>query len=103
MYGSLLSWRGSMVAATAALLLLAACSKKEEAAPAAAAPAVDPNAPEGQVDIVAWAGYIERGESDKAYDWVTQFEKDTGCKVNVKVAGTSDEMVSLMTQGGYDL
>src|SRR5262245_40776736 len=58
---------------------------------------------EGQVNIVAWAGYIERGETDKAYDWVTQFEKDTGCKVNVKVAGTSDEMVSLMTQGGYDL
>jgi len=59
--------------------------------------------PRGQVDIVAWAGYIERGETDKAYDWVTQFEQDTGCKVNVKVAGTSDEMVSLMTQGGYDL
>ncbi len=58
---------------------------------------------EGQVDIIAWAGYIERGETDKAYDWVSQFEKDTGCKVNVKVAGTSDEMVSLMTQGGYDL
>ena len=49
------------------------------------------------------AGYIERGETDKDYDWVTQFEADTGCKVNVKTAGTSDEMVSLMTQGGYDL
>ena len=55
---------------------------------------------EGQLDIVAWPGYIERGESDKAYDWVTQFEADTGCKVNVKTAGTSDEMVSLMTSGG---
>src|SRR5258706_12691961 len=51
---------------------------------------------EGEVDIVAWAGYIERGETDKAYDWVTDFEKETGCKVNVKVAGTSDEMVTLM-------
>ena len=58
---------------------------------------------EGQVDIVAWPGYIERGETDKDYDWVTPFETDTGCKVNVKTAGTSDEMVSLMTQGGYDL
>ncbi|WP_309570948.1 ABC transporter substrate-binding protein [Deinococcus sp.] len=58
---------------------------------------------EGQVSIVAWAGYIERGESDKAYDWVTGFEKQTGCKVSVKVAGSSDEMVSLMNQGGYDL
>ena len=25
-------------------------------------------------------------------------QKDTGCKVNVKTAGTSDEMVSLMTR-----
>lgn len=58
---------------------------------------------EGQVDIIAWAGYIERGESDPNYDWVTQFEKDTGCKVNVKVAGSSDEMVTLMNQGGFDL
>jgi putative spermidine/putrescine transport system substrate-binding protein len=58
---------------------------------------------EGQVDIVAWAGYIERGATDKAFDWVTDFEKKTGCKVNVKTAGTSDEMVSLMNEGGFDL
>lgn len=58
---------------------------------------------EGEVDIVAWAGYIERGDNDKNYDWVTGFEKDTGCKVNVKIAATSDEMVTLMNQGGYDL
>ncbi len=58
---------------------------------------------EGQVDIVAWPGYIERGETDKGYDWVTSFEKETGCKVNVKTAGTSDEMVALMNEGGFDL
>ena len=58
---------------------------------------------EGEVDIVAWPGYIERGETDKAYDWVTGFEKATGCKVNVKTAGTSDEMVALMNEGGFDL
>ena len=27
----------------------------------------------------------------------------TGCKVNVKTAGTSDEMVALMNEGGFDL
>ena len=53
---------------------------------------------EGEVDIIAWAGYIERGANDKNYDWVTQFEKDTGCKVKVKVANTSDEMVTLMNR-----
>ena len=58
---------------------------------------------EGQVDIVAWPGYIERGETDKNYDWVTDFEKTSGCKVNVKTAGTSDEMVALMNEGGFDL
>jgi putative spermidine/putrescine transport system substrate-binding protein len=58
---------------------------------------------EGQVDIVAWPGYIERGDTDKAYDWVTGFEAETGCKVNVKTAGTSDEMVALMNEGGFDL
>lgn len=59
---------------------------------------------EGQVNIIAWAGYIERGETDKNYDWVTQFEADTGCKVNVKTAGTSDEMVALMQEGSeFDL
>ena len=98
-----------LVIAVAAVLALAGCGKKqetattEEAAPAAAAGANASEALEGQVDIVAWPGYIERGETDKAYDWVTAFEQDTGCKVNVKTAGTSDEMVSLMTQGGYDL
>lgn len=59
--------------------------------------------PEGEVSIIAWPGYIERGASDKAYDWVTPFEKASGCKVTVKTAGTSDEMLQLMNQGGYDL
>jgi putative spermidine/putrescine transport system substrate-binding protein len=58
---------------------------------------------EGQVDILAWPGYIERGEADKGYDWVTDFEKTSGCKVNVKTASTSDEMVALMNEGGFDL
>ncbi len=58
---------------------------------------------EGQVDIVAWPGYIERGDTDKNYDWVTDFEKKTSCKVNIKTAGTSDEMVALMNEGGFDL
>ncbi|HQY44339.1 MAG TPA: extracellular solute-binding protein, partial [Paracoccaceae bacterium] len=58
---------------------------------------------EGALNIVAWPGYIERGETDKAYDWVTKFEEATGCKVNVKTANTSDEMVALMNEGGFDL
>ena len=84
-----------------ASLVLTACG----AAPGggAAQPIKELGKGEGEVAIVAWAGYIERGDSDPAYDWVTAFESQTGCKVSVKVAATSDEMVSLMNQGGYDL
>ena len=59
---------------------------------------------EGAVSIIAWAGYIEDGSTDPAYDWVTTFEAETGCEVTVKTAATSDEMVALM-QGSneYDL
>ena len=65
--------------------------------PAASAPG------EGQVNVVAWAGYAEDGTNDPTVDWVHPFEKATGCKVNVKVANTSDEMVTLMHTGQYDV
>ncbi len=58
---------------------------------------------EGEVSIVAWAGYVERGDTDPAFDWVTQFEAETSCRVTVKTAATSDEMVALMNEGGFDL
>jgi putative spermidine/putrescine transport system substrate-binding protein len=54
---------------------------------------------EGALNVVAWEGYA-------ADDWVKPFEAQTGCKVNRKYAGSSDEMVALMRQGGgsqYDL
>lgn len=100
-----------LTAAAALVASLTACSDRKSAAPAAAPPpapaATTPpttlGQPEGQLDVIAWPGYLERGESDKAYDWVTQFERETGCKVNVKTAATSDEMVALMNKGGYDL
>ena len=58
---------------------------------------------EGALDIVAWAGYIERGATVPEFDWVTGFEESTGCMVKVKTAGTSDEMVALMNLGGFDI
>ena len=57
---------------------------------------------EGEVDLIAWAGYVEDGSTDPKVDWVTPFEEKTGCKVNVKVGNTSDEMVTLMRTGNYD-
>ena len=57
---------------------------------------------EGAVNLIAWAGYVENGSTDPAVDWVTGFEEETGCKVNVKTGNTSDEMVELMQSGEYD-
>jgi len=95
------SFHGGMGLTLAVGLLLAACTPA--AAPEAGGPLTSVGEGEGQVDIVAWAGYIERGETDPAYDWVTGFEAETGCTVNVKTAATSDEMVALMNEGGFDL
>jgi putative spermidine/putrescine transport system substrate-binding protein len=57
---------------------------------------------EGALNIIVWAGYAENGADDPTVDWVTPFQTATGCKVNAKIAGTSDEMVSLMQTGQYD-
>ena len=57
---------------------------------------------EGALNIIVWAGYAEDGSNDKTVDWVHPFETKTGCKVNVKVGNTSDEMVTLMKTGQYD-
>src|SRR5712664_2161576 len=54
---------------------------------------------EGQLNLIAWEGYLDKS-------WVQPFQKQTGCIVNAKYAGSSDEMVSLMKNGGggqYDM
>jgi putative spermidine/putrescine transport system substrate-binding protein len=57
---------------------------------------------EGSLSLIAWAGYVEDGSTDPTVDWVTPFEQQTGCQTSVKVAGSSDEMVTLMRTGSYD-
>ncbi len=54
---------------------------------------------EGELNLIAWEGYTQPL-------WVKPFEQQTGCNVNAKYAGSSDEMVSLMANGGggnYDM
>jgi putative spermidine/putrescine transport system substrate-binding protein len=98
--------------AAAGLLVLSACSGGSGSGGAAGPGTVKPpkidklaslGSGEGQVNIVAWAGYVENGTNDPKVNWVSDFEKQTGCKVNSKVAGTSDEMVTLMKSGDYDV
>jgi len=76
--------------------------------PATDAPVDDTGMPtslgegEGEVNLIAWAGYVEDGSTDPAVDWVTSFEEATGCQVNVQLGNSSDEMVQLMQTGEYD-
>ncbi len=58
---------------------------------------------EGQLNVLSWPGYVEDGSNNPAVDWVTDFEKSTGCKLNVRTVGNSDEAVSLMQTGGWDV
>jgi len=57
---------------------------------------------EGSLKLVVWAGYAEDGSTDPNYNWVKPFEDKTGCKVESKIANTSDEMFQLIDSGGYD-
>jgi putative spermidine/putrescine transport system substrate-binding protein len=57
---------------------------------------------EGELNLVIWAGYAERGEVDPNFDWVTPFEEKTGCKVNTTEMTDSNNGVSLMQSGEYD-
>src|SRR6058998_828934 len=54
---------------------------------------------EGQLNLIAWEGYVDDS-------WAKPFTQSTGCVINAKYAGSSDEMVSLMKNGGggqYDM
>jgi putative spermidine/putrescine transport system substrate-binding protein len=51
--------------------------------------------PEGELNLIAWPGYV-------ADPWMSDFEKETGCQIKLREAGTSDEMVDQMRTGQWD-
>jgi putative spermidine/putrescine transport system substrate-binding protein len=93
----------------AALAIVAAACGDDEAPSGETGGAIEPaktydsiGETEGSLELIAWAGYVEDGTSEggEDFDWVTPFEDETGCQVNVTYGDTSDEMVTLMRQGG---
>jgi putative spermidine/putrescine transport system substrate-binding protein len=82
---------------TAMAIVVTACGSSSSSSSSASLPSkIGPG--EGQLTLVAWEGYAQP-------EWVKPFEKQTGCVVHAKYAGSSDEMVTLMRQGGgqYDM
>ena len=87
--------------AVGSLIALTACGTSGGDDPVPQATALGEN--EDTVSILAWPGYVEDGSNDPAVDWVSGFEEMTGCEVVSKSYGTSDEAVSLMKTGEYDV
>jgi len=87
--------------AAAAVIAITACGSNASPGGSTAAqpptagmkPPTSVGAGEGQLNLIAWEGYVDDS-------WVKQFTANTGCKVNQHPAGSSDEMVSLMKDGG---
>ena len=103
------NWK-ALVGAAAVLLAAAGCGS-DTAKTSSGGTFTAPDIPmaeslgkgEGAVSILAWPGYAEDGTNDKTIDWVSPFEKATGCQASVKYFGTSDEALNLMKTGGYDV
>ena len=114
--------RGVMALAATAAIVVGACSNSgSTTAPATAAASAGgataaasaepstaaspgPSVPtelgstQGQtINVLAWPGYVENGSTDKAVDWVTDFQTQSGCTVNAQIFGTSDEAYTLFT------
>jgi putative spermidine/putrescine transport system substrate-binding protein len=87
--------------AAVGVLLLTACGSSNNPATTTSQqpptanmkPLTTVGAGEGQLNLVLWDGYADKS-------WADPFTQQTGCKLNLHPAGSSDEMVSLMKDGG---
>jgi putative spermidine/putrescine transport system substrate-binding protein len=81
-----------------ALLLAAACTAERDEPRRVPEPDVfdEIGEPEGALDLVAFAGYVEDGSSDPEFDWVVPFQRATGCAVTVRYVDSGEEIVRLL-------
>lgn len=97
--------RAALLASLAitSIALLSACGTASPGGSAQSKPQAELGKTEGSVSILAWPGYVEDGSNDPAVNWVKSFEEKTGCTVESKVYGTSDEAFGLIKSGNYDV
>lgn len=96
---------------TAILVLVSSCGTKQEISQLSDGSVISKPRPwqgplsesTGVLTIAAPPGYAERGETKKGVDWVTPFEDETGCQVNVVTFNKSDQGVQFVNDGGYDV
>ena len=102
------TFRRLTIALAAGALVIAGCSSSGDSGGTAEGPpeieaATAVGDGEGELNLIALAGYAENGSNDPAVDWVTPFEQQTGCQVTVKTFATSAEAVQLFSTGEYDV
>jgi putative spermidine/putrescine transport system substrate-binding protein len=92
--------RSATALVLAGLLIGAACTSEgiepEPVQPVEVRDEIDDG--EGELSLLALAGYVEDGSSDPEFDWVTPFEETTGCDVQVRYVDSGQEIVSLLTR-----
>jgi putative spermidine/putrescine transport system substrate-binding protein len=105
-------WARLGTLAAAALIAITACGSNATTGGSTAAqpPTYNMTPPtkvgpgEGALSLIDWPGYVDRTNWQSPS--VASFESQTGCKITVKDANTSDEMVTTMQGGGggvYDM
>jgi putative spermidine/putrescine transport system substrate-binding protein len=56
-----------------------------------------------QLAILAYPGYAEDGSTRSDADWVTPFERTSGCDAHVRVVRSPTELLTLVTTRAYDV
>jgi putative spermidine/putrescine transport system substrate-binding protein len=92
----------SIAVASAVALLVAACGGGTASSGAPEGALKEIGKGEGALNLIIWEGYAERGANDPVYDWVTPFEKETGCIVKTTSMTDSPNGVQLLQSGQYD-
>jgi putative spermidine/putrescine transport system substrate-binding protein len=91
-------------AAAVAVMVVSACGSTSAGSPTTLKPPTADMKPlssigagEGALNLIDWPGYVDRTWTAPS---VASFEQQSGCKVTVHDAQSSDEMVTLMAGGG---
>lgn len=98
--------RSALLAVLTVAVLLAGCSDGDSdrsAADRRPALATQVGESEGLVRILTRPGYAERGGNDVDVDWVSDFEEETRCTVEVTEFDSDDEVADSVADGGWDV
>ncbi|MEO5873576.1 MAG: extracellular solute-binding protein [Streptosporangiaceae bacterium] len=65
-------------------------------------PVASQGAGEGALSLVSMSGNLEEGATDPRVDWVTPFERATGCQVTLRQAYSGQQVYDRLADGGVD-